>query len=264
MRCIDTHAHIYPDAIAMKAARSIGTFYEMPVEMDGSVAMLLQQGTAAGIDKFLVQSVAVTWERAQAINDFIARSAAEHPDRFIGFGAMHPDHPALEKELDRILALGMKGVKLHPDIQQFCMDEPRAIRMLEAMEERRLALLVHTGDKRYPYSQPERMARALDRVPSLRTICAHLGGWSIWEDGWKILAGRSNVWVDTSSSLFAVSPEEAVKVIHRYGADRVFFGTDYPMWDPVEEMQRFQALPLTEAEREKIAHANFEAFYAAL
>ena len=133
MTLIDTHAHIYPDAIAAKAARSIGTFYDMPVGMNGTVDSLLAHGTAAGISRFLVQSVAVTWERAHAINDFIARSVAEHPDRFIGFGAIHPAHPDIDAELDRIMAYGFKGIKLHPDIQQFCMDDPAAIRLLEAM-----------------------------------------------------------------------------------------------------------------------------------
>lgn len=181
MTIIDTHAHIYPDAIALKAAASIGKFYDIPMDLDGTVDTLLRHGDQAGIDRFLVQSVAVTWERAHSINDFIARSVNEHPDRFVGFGAMHPDHPEMEKELDRILSLGLKGVKLHPDFQHFCLDDPNAVKLFEAMAERNLALLVHTGDKRYPYSQPERMARALDRVPRLRAICAHLGGWSRME-----------------------------------------------------------------------------------
>ena len=255
---IDTHAHIYPDKIARKAAASVGEFYNIPMQLDGTVATLLQKGSEAGITRHLVHSVALTWERAQAINDFIAASVAEHPDRFIGFGAMHPEHPDMEKELDRIVSLGLRGVKIHPDTQLFHMDDPKAIRMFEAMEERKLILLAHTGDYRYPYSAPERMARALDHVPSLRTICAHFGGWSIWQDAWRLLAGRDHVYVDTCSSLYAISPEEAVKVIHRYGAGRVFFATDYPMWDPAEELARFMALPLTEEERELILHQNFE------
>lgn len=56
-----------------------------------------------------------------------------------------------------------------------------------------------------------------------------------------MLAGRPNVWVDTSSSLYALEPEEAARIIRRYGTDRAFFGTDYPMWDPEEEMARFPA-----------------------
>ncbi|MBR4081048.1 MAG: amidohydrolase [Clostridia bacterium] len=260
MTIIDTHAHIYPEKIALKAAASIGEFYHIPMDLDGTLATLLDKGQQAGVGRFLVHSVAVTWERAAAINDFIARSVAAHPDKLIGFGSIHPDHPELEKELDRMLALGLRGVKLHPDFQHFCLDDPSAIRLFEAMAERNLPLLVHTGDTRYPYSDPERMARALDQVPQLRAICAHLGGWSVWSKAWKILAGRGNVWVDCSSSLYAIDPEEAVKVIHRYGADRVFFGTDYPMWTPEGELARFMALPLTDREREMILHENFERF----
>lgn len=260
MSIIDTHAHIYPDKIALKAAASIGDFYHIDMCLDGTVNTLLQAGEAAGITRHLVHSVALTWERVHSINDFIASSVAAHPDRFIGFGAMHPDHPEMEKELDRIVALGFHGVKIHPDTQLFHLDDPAAIRMFEAMAERKLVLLAHTGDSRYPYSEPERMARALDRVPNLKAICAHFGGWSIWSEAWKILAGRGNVYVDTSSSLYALEPEEAVKIIHRYGASHCFFATDYPMWDPKEELERFMRLPLTEQEREMILHQNFERF----
>ena len=100
----------------------------------------------------------------------------------------------------------------------------------------------------------------LDQVPDLKVICAHLGGWSVWKEAWRVLAGRPNVWVDTSSSLYALEPEEAARIIRRYGTDRAFFGTDYPMWDPEEEMARFLRLPLTDGEREQIFHLNFEAF----
>lgn len=260
MTIIDTHAHIYPDKIAQRAAESIGDFYQIPMNLDGTVGALLQAGDEAGISRHLVHSVAVTWERAHSINDFIAGAVAEHPDKFVGFGAMHPDHPEMEKELDRLMALGLRGVKLHPDFQHFRLDDSSALRLFAAMAERKLSLLVHTGDKRYDFSNPERMARALDKVPQLTAICAHLGGWSVWSDAWKLLAGRGNVYVDCSSSLYALEPDEAVKIIHRYGADHVFFGTDYPMWTPKEEVARVMALPLTEREREMIFHENFEKF----
>ena len=260
MAIIDTHAHIYPDSIALRAAKSIGDFYEIDMGLDGTLGALLREGQAAGITKFLVHSVAVTWERSHNINDFIHASVQAHPDLLVGFGSIHPDHPEMEKELDRMMELGLRGVKLHPDFQHFCLDDPGAICLFEAMAERGLPLLVHTGDTRYPYSDPERMARALDKVPSLKAICAHLGGWSVWDQAWKLLAGRGNVWVDCSSSLYAMDPQVAVKVIHRYGADRVFFGTDYPMWKPDEELKRFHRLSLTSEEEEMILHKNFERF----
>lgn len=56
------------------------------------------------------------------------------------------------------------------------------------------------------------MAHVLDQVPDLKVICAHLGGWSVWKEAWRVLAGRPNVWVDTSSSLYALEPEEAARI----------------------------------------------------
>ena len=90
-------------------------------------------------------------------------------------------------------------------------------------------------------------------------IAAHLGGYSVWEDG-SALRGMKNVYVDTSSSLCFLKPEEAVRMIREHGVERVFFGTDYPLWEPGEELGLFNALPLTEEERELILHKNAEAF----
>lgn len=260
MKITDTHAHIYPDAIAERAAASIGDFYNIPMSMDGTLSGLLTAGQAAGISRFLVHSVAVTPDRVSRVNDFLIRSASEHPQELVGFGTLHPDHPDVPGELKRLKAGGLRGVKLHPDFQKFLLDDEKSIDMFREMAALGLPALIHTGDRRYPYSEPARMARALDRVPTLKVICAHLGGWSVWTEAWHALAGREGVWVDTSSSLYAIDPQEAADVIHRYGVSRVLFGTDYPMWKPDEEIARFMALPLTDSEREMILDKNFDDF----
>lgn len=264
MKIIDVHAHVYPDTIAQRAADSIGEFYDIPMCLSGTVHDLLVHGRAAGISQFLVCSAAVTPSRVRSVNDYLIGVSQTYPDTFVTFGTMHAGYEDVEGELDRIKAAGLKGVKLHPDFQHFCLDDEKAIAMFRAMAERNLPALIHTGDQRYPYSQPRRMARVLDAVPQLKAICAHLGGWSVWTDAWRELAGRPGVWVDTSSSLYALSPEEAAEVIRHYGVDRVFFGTDYPMWKPDEELRKFMRLPLTAQEQEKILHLNFEAFLAQL
>ena len=71
MTVIDTHAHIYPDAIAQRAAESIGDFYHIPMCLDGTLGQLMQRGAAAGISRFLVHSVAVTPSRVHSINDYL-------------------------------------------------------------------------------------------------------------------------------------------------------------------------------------------------
>lgn len=76
---IDSHAHIYPDKIAHKAARSIGDFYDIDMDLDGTVDMLLKVGDEAGVDKFLVHSVATTPHQVRSINSFIAKAYRSTP-----------------------------------------------------------------------------------------------------------------------------------------------------------------------------------------
>lgn len=256
MNIIDSHAHIFPDPLAAKAARNIGKFYNIPMRFDGTLKTLLSLGARSGISRYLVQSVATTPEQVESINDFIAQKVSEHPDKLIGFATLHPDYPHIEKEIDRVVSLGLKGIKLHPDFQQFCINSKNACRIYEAIEDR-LPMLIHTGDYRYPYSKPALMAQVLRRFPKLDAICAHLGGWSEWEDAASVLPG-SRVWVDTSSSMYALKPGRVREIIDLFGVDHVVFGTDYPMWDPVEELDRLAKIELTQAEREMILHGNIE------
>ena len=86
-------------------------------------------------------------------------------------------------------------------------------------------------------------------------ICAHFGGWMEWESAAAQLPGHG-LTVDLSSSLFHWQPEQAAEVIHRFGAKNVLYGSDYPMWNPAEELARFMKLPLTDAEREDILWNN--------
>ena len=258
MYYIDSHAHIYPDAIALKASQSIADFYEIDVREDGRLATLLARGAEAGIERFLVHSVGVTPDRVPHVNDYLMKTVAQDQARLVRFGTIHPDMPDVRAELTRMKAGGLRGVKIHPDFQKFLLDGEPAMAMFAAIADLDLPVLVHTGDSRYPYSEPARMAKVLKAFPTLQGICAHLGGWSVWEDAWKALADLPNAWVDTSSSLYALSPDDAAKIIRRYDGEHVLFGTDYPMWDPVEERERFEALPLRAEERERIAHLNFE------
>ena len=254
---IDSHAHIFPDKIAQKAVAGIGNFYkELTMHCDGTADSLIKQGEAAGITKFIVQSVATVPVQVESINDFIAGCVKKYPDKFIGFAAMHPDYEDPEKEIDRAISLGLKGVKLHPDFQQFAIDDPKAMKIYEIIEGR-LPLLIHTGDIRYKYSHPQMLVNVLDRFPKLDVIGAHFGGWSEWDNAAKILGGR-RLWVDTSSSLYSMTPEHARELIDAFGVENVLFGTDYPMWTAEHELELFNKIPLTEKEREMILHENAE------
>ena len=254
-KIIDSHCHIYPDKIAQKASDATADFYELPPSLDGRISTLLEHGERAGIDHFIVQPVATTPKQVSSINNFIAASVAASGGRFTGLGTLHPESEDMEADVNELIALGLKGVKIHPDIQRVKLDDYRLLKMYELCEGR-LPILIHTGDSRYDYSNPNRMIPILDTYTNLTVIGAHFGGWSIWEDAWREYAGRENFFVDCSSSLYAIKPETAVELIHAYGVDRVLFGTDYPLWTPESEIERFMQLDLTESEREDILYNN--------
>lgn len=252
---IDAHAHIFPDKIARKASDGISAFYGgMKVRYDGTLGTLLKEGAAAGVDRFVVQSVATVPHQVTAINDFIAECVKQYPDKLIGFGALHPDFDDIAGETERIISLGLKGIKLHSDFQQFFIDDEFAFPIYEAAEGR-LPILFHVGDERSDYSSPERLLRVVKRFPRLTVIAAHLAGWSVWDRGVELLE-HSGVYADCSSSLYAMTPEHAAELIRRIGVDRVFWGTDYPMWSAAEELERFDRLPLSDGEREMILSGN--------
>jgi len=260
MRIIDCHCHIYPNKIATAASKAIGDFYKYKMfNVEGSVSLLLKNGKAAGITDYLVHSVATTPKQVKSINEFIAENVKEHSE-FFGFGTLHPDSDNQEENVEHIISLGLKGVKLHPDFIQTALDSPSFMKIFELLEGR-LPVCVHTGDKRFDYTNPDRVKHVLDTFPNLTFIGAHFGGHSVWDDAIKILPGYENLYVDTSSSLAFMSADQAKKLIRAFGSDKVLFGSDFPMWIATDELRLMQALNLTDEEYEQIYHKNAELLF---
>lgn len=252
----DAHAHIFPAKIARKATNAIGAFYG--IEMDNEVAeaaALAQIGQEAGIVRSVVCSTATVPAQVRSINDFIAGICREYP-QFVGLATLHPDMEDPEGEVERILKLGLHGIKLHPDFQHFALDDEAALPLYHLAAQAGLPILFHMGDKRYNNTHPAQLKRVLEKVPKLRVIAAHLGGFSEWDEAAALLV-NTDVLVDTSSSLPFLSAERAAQIIRAFGAERCMFGSDFPMWRPDEEIERFLALPLTETERAQIAYKTF-------
>lgn len=252
----DAHCHIYPEKIAERAVAGTDNFYGGRSVCRGTVEDLLNEGAKAGIDRFLVQSVATSPKQVNSINEFIAAEVAKHPEKLIGFGTLHPDSEDIRGDIKHLLSLGLRGVKLHPDIQAFKIDDYRCLKIYGLCEQEGLPILMHTGDRRYDYSNPNRLLPVLEIYTGLTVIGAHLGGWSVWEDASRAYEGIPNFYVDCSSSMPYLEKETVKSIIRRYGAEKVLFGTDYPMWSPEKEIETFFSLGLDESEIRCILNSN--------
>ena len=256
MYFIDFHSHIYPEAIAPKAADSIREFYHLGDDaMDGRVQTLLEYGTKAGIEKFVVLPVALRPSRTRHINEFILEEVAKEP-RFFGYGTIHAGMENITGEVQFVMDNGLKGLKMHPDSQVFAIDDPRLFPVYEMIEDK-LPIIFHMGDQRFDYSHPRRLRKVLDLFPKLRVIAAHFGGYTMHEEAERELKGKE-CFFDVSSSLMFMEAGVAERYINHYGAERFVYGSDFPMWNPVVEMERFLRLKLTDDQKEQIAHVTAE------
>lgn len=251
---IDFHAHIFPAKIAEKASKSIGDFYSFPMEYNGTVEQLLSSGSKIGVDYYIVHSTATKAAQVEAINNFIIEEAGKHPE-FIGFGSIHPDYENFENELKRIKTEGLKGIKLHADFQNFQMDDEKMDPVYEVMSSLNMPVLVHAGDYRYDFSGPKRILNVINKHPKLRLVAAHFGGYTEWNNSEEFLVGK-NVYFDTSSTLWKLPIDKALEMISKHGVEKFFFGSDYPMWDHEQELERFNKLNLSQNDKDAILYKN--------
>ena len=253
---IDSHCHIYPDKIASKAVEGIGRFYDLSMYYDGRYSTLIEFGSEIGVKHYVIFSVATTPHQVHSINTFITDTVRESEGLMTGLGALHPDSEDIEGDIAEIISLGLKGVKMHPDFQKFHIDDEKCRKIYEMCQRNKLPVLLHTGDSRYDYSNPDRMKRILEAYPELTVIGAHFGGWSCWHEAAEKLSPYKNFYVDCSSSFDWLSPGESREIVRMYGADHVLFATDFPMWSHKTEFRRFMEMNLSDEENRLILYKN--------
>jgi len=262
----DAHAHLFPSRIAEKAVEAISDFYGLQMAGKGTPEDLNARCRRAGVTHVLICSTATHPGQASSINQFMrdtatanrqARMSSSTLPEYIPFGTAFPgsDVQAIRQDVRQVLDLGLSGIKLHPDFQKIAADDEGVYELCRVLDSR-LPILIHAGDHRTVNSTPQKIARLARAFPHQTFIAAHFGGWSVWPQVLGHLADLPNVLVDSSSSLMLLSNSDAMRLVGGFGADRVLFGTDYPAEDPLEELNRFMALPLSQEDRQAILYRN--------
>ena len=156
MKIADIHAHIFPEKLAEKASHSIGSFYGVSIGREADMPRLCAEDKLAGITRCVVSNSATNASQVQNANTFLAEAVRGH-DGYLAFGTIYPGMDGFEEELDRMLELGLRGIKIHPDFQKLAIDDERGIETYKAIARRDLPVLFHMGDDRYDFSSPERL-----------------------------------------------------------------------------------------------------------
>ena len=195
------------------------------MECDGTAEGLLRSCETLPNMRFVISSATLKPENLHHGNDYLLEEAKLHPE-FIPFSSFHPLLPIKEicAELDRVKALGSKGIKMHPDFQHFNLDEPNLFPAYRYCAEIGLPILFHVGDITTDFSTPCRLYNLMDKIPELTVIAAHLGGYQEWDEADRLLIGTP-MYTDISDAITFLPPERLVSTIRRHGVERVFFGS---------------------------------------
>ena len=272
---IDFHTHIFSPRIKKDPGEYIArdpcfaTLYSSPNARIVTADELIGSMDRDGVDISVVLNIGwTTPELCVETNDYILESVARYPKRLIGFGAIQPRSlDSALAEIERCAAGGLKGVgELRPDVQAFDItDRGLMAPLVEALVKHKQILLTHASEPvghQYPGKgtvTPDLLYRFISSFPQLTVVCAHWGGglpfFVLMPEVKKALG---NVYFDTAASPFLYSPRIYPQVVSLLGADKILFGSDYPLMPPNRLLTEIKTLALQGETESLILGGNAE------
>ncbi len=253
---IDFHIHAFPDDLAERAVMKILKGDLFGVYSDGTISGLLRNMDRDGVDMAVLQPIVTKQHQLVGTNRWAVSVVS---DRILSFGSIYPHTKDPAADIDFVRSLGLRGLKFHTEYQDFVVDAPEMIEVYRYAASVGLPILFHGGEDLSmpgPFkSSPAQYARISESVPELRMIVAHLGGFHQWDDVEEYLAGRENVWLDTSMGFSWYAHEQFLRILEKHGDDRILFASDSPWSDEGKELRTMETLVGMET-FEKIVYLN--------
>lgn len=257
---IDFHTHIFPDSLAPRAISVLQEKSGLVPFHNGTAAGLTDIMTKHGVDIAIALSIATKPAQENSVNNF-AISLADNP-RIIPFGSVFPGSETYSEQLDRLKEAGVKGIKLHPEYQDFYIDCDDAIKIYEKCGKLGLIVHFHSGeDEAYAppaHATPERVNRICKACPDTKFVAAHFGGYNMWDEFADVLEAHENLWLDTSMTRTRnlINDDTARKLICKMGIDHILFGSDSPWEKQCDSIRGIKGLGLSAEDTEKIFCGN--------
>lgn len=252
---IDMHTHAWPEKVAGKARENLESFFKISMVGIPTVQTLLERMDANAIDVSVVCAVASRPEQVIGVNNWALGIRSE---RLRVFASMHPGFKQWRDELLRIKERA-DGIKFQPEFQNFYVDDEAVFPLYDEIERLGLPVLFHCGEELsgtlLVRSSPQRVAAVKKRFPGLKIIAAHFGGFRLWKDVEEYLLG-TDIYLDTAFFFGHVSDTEAKRLLLAHRADRLLFGTDFPLVDQAKDLQAVRGLGLAPDLQEAILWKN--------
>ncbi len=253
---IDFHTHMFPDKIADATIKYLADICQIVPHTDGTYQGLKTETEASNVDLSVALPLVTHPRQFDSINRFACNYQTGNVR---SFGSIHPDNEQYKEKLRQIKAMGLKGIKLHPDYQEVYFNDIRYKRIVSYASELDMIVVVHAGqDPKSPkdiHCTPQMSAELLHEVQPEKLVLAHMGGNLQWTEVEEYLIGEQ-VYFDTGVVLDKMPEEQFVRIIRSHGVDKILFATDSPWAGQKEYIELLNRMPLTVEEKEKIFSKN--------
>jgi len=273
MMIIDFHTHVFPPQIKKNRNKYIDSdpcfaiLYSNAKAKLATADELIASMDETGVDISVIVNIGwTTHELCVETNDYILESIARYPNRLIGFCAVQPQsYEAAVDEIERCARGGIRGVgELRPDMQLLDLRDKEMMEpLVEVMKRHKLILLTHTSEPvghDYPGKgniTPDMLYPFITSFPDLTIVCAHWGGglpfYALMPE---VKQAMNSVFLDTAASPLLYSPEIYHQVTQLVGADKILFGSDYPLLAQNRIINEIKSSDLPEEAKGQILGGN--------
>lgn len=270
---IDFHTHIFPPRIRKNRDKYIDSdpcfaiLYSQKKSKLATAEELIDSMDREGIDISVALNIGwTTHELCLETNDYIMESVARYPERLIGFCAVQPRSlTSAAAEIERCVAGGIKGVgEMRPDMQLLDLaDEEMMEPLVETLKRHQLPLLIHASEPvghEYPGKgavTPEVLYPFITAYPEITIVCAHWGGglpfYALMPE---VKEALGNVFFDTAATPFLYAPRVYGQAVQLVGAEKILFGSDYPLLSPGRLLKDIRSQNLPPETEELILSGN--------
>ncbi len=242
------------------------TLYENPKHRLASAEDVIASMEEAGVDHTVV--FGFPWRDGglcREHNNYLIDAVRKYPDKLIGFACVQPLDAGDAKELDRCLSAGLSGLgELGPDGQGFDIEDKWALEAsVDVLLQYGRPLLTHSSEPighDYPgkgKTHPWRLLKMARNFPDLSIVLAHWGGGlPFYEFMPEVRESLKNVYYDTAASTYLYSFEVFPVAARIVGADRILWGTDYPLLSQAKFLKRVRASGLSDDELAAVLGGN--------
>lgn len=257
-RIFANHAHIFPkgskDNATLDDLKKL--MYECEIEKAVCFATFKEQNTRVGEDA--------------NTNRWLAKEIKGEPN-LVGFGTVDFEIGNFAKQVDEIVSLGLKGIKIHPAFQEVKVNGKELYEVYETAVKHDLFLSFHTGLHWHRLSDYHTLLwdEVASDFPKLRFSMEHMGGYSFFKEalavmnnngktvfaGWTSIDMGEDVFGNARHGSWSLTDEQLCDIIYQTGENRSIFGLDFP-YNSAEKtkksIDRIKNLPITETAKQAV------------